>query len=139
VPQEIVLAGFSRRLGAIVVDWIALSILADIVSFAYRSGGKGKGEMMSLDASMILSAVLILLYFTLFTGEGGQTLGKKILGIKVVRTDGSPVTYGRAFLRAFGYGISVFFFTFLGFLWAAWDSKKQAWHDKIAGTIVVRV
>jgi uncharacterized RDD family membrane protein YckC len=132
------LAGFFRRLGAFAVDWITLSILADIVRFAYSSGGDAKGDIMSLDAAMILSAALFLLYFTLLTGEGGQTLGKKILGIRVVRTDGSPITYSRAFLRAFGYSISTFFFTFLGFLWAAWDRKKQAWHDKIADTVVIK-
>lgn len=136
--EGIQLAGFFRRLGAFAVDWIALSILADIVRFAYTSGGAAEGEMMNLDAGMLLSAMLFLLYFTLFTGEGGQTLGKKVLGIKVVRTDGSPITYSRSLLRACGYGVSTFFFTFLGFLWAGWDRRKQGWHDKIAGTVVIR-
>ena len=136
--SDLRLAGFFRRLGAFAVDWIALSILADIVRFAYSTGGASNGDMMNLDGAMLLSAVLFLLYFTLLTGEGGQTLGKIILGIRVVRTDGSPVTYSHAFLRSLGYGVSTFFFTFLGFLWAAWDRRKQAWHDKIAGTIVIR-
>ena len=42
-------------------------------------------------------------------------------------------------MRTLGYAVSVFFVTFLGFLWALWDKKNQAWHDKIAGTVVIRV
>ena len=138
VSSDLQLAGFFRRLGAFAVDWITLSILADIVRFAYHTGGRAGGEMMNLDGAMLLSVVLFLLYFTLLTGEGGQTLGKMVLGIKVVRTDGSSISYSRSFLRAFGYSISTFFFTFLGFLWAGWDRKKQAWHDKMVDTVVVR-
>ena len=68
---------------------------------------------MSLDLSLILSAILFVLYFTLLTGEGGQTLGKKVLGIRVLAADGSDIGFGRALLRTLGYFISVFFFTFL--------------------------
>jgi len=92
-----------------------------------------------MDLAVGLSTVLFLLYFTLFTGEGGQTLGKMVLGIRVQRVNGSPVGYGRALVRTLGYIVSFFFSTFLGFLWVLWDKKKQAWHDKIAGTEVVKV
>jgi uncharacterized RDD family membrane protein YckC len=131
-------AGFFRRLFAFILDWIILSIMADIVRSAYKFGGGSRGDMMSVDAAMGLSAVLFFLYFTLLTAEGGQTLGKKVMGIRVVRTDGTNLSYTRAFARNFGYIISSLFFC-LGFLWALWDRKKQAWHDKIAGTVVVRL
>ncbi len=137
--QSVVRAGFFRRLAAFALDWLTLSIIADIVRFAYRIGSGTDPGMAHLDIALILSAVLFILYFTLLTGEGGQTLGKMLLGIRVQRTDGSPVGYGRAFMRTFGYTVSVFFVTFLGFLWALWDKKNQAWHDKIAGTVVVKV
>ena len=137
--QPAVRAGFFRRLAAFALDWLTLSIIADIVRFAYRIGSGTDPGMAHLDIALFLSAVFFILYFTLLTGEGGQTLGKMLLGIRVQRTDGSPVGYGRAFMRTLGYGVSVFFMTFLGFLWALWDKKNQAWHDKIAGTVVVKV
>jgi len=137
--RSVVRAGFFRRLGAFALDWLILSILADMVAFAYRFGSSAEREMLRMDMAMGLSIVLFLLYFTLFTGEGGQTLGKMVLGMRVQGTDGSPVGYGRAFVRTLGYILSFFFTTFLGFLWVLWDKKKQAWHDKIAGTEVIRV
>ena len=130
-------AGFFRRLLAFTLDWVILSIMADIVRLAYKFGGNSRGDMLSVDLAMGLSAVLFFLYFTLLTAEGGQTLGKRVIGIRVVRTDGTNLSYTRAFARSFSYIISSFFFC-LGFLWALWDRKKQAWHDKIADTMVVR-
>ena len=47
------------------------------------------------------------------------------------------MTFGLAFLRWVGYILSGIFL-YLGFLWIAWDGRKQGWHDKIAGTVVVR-
>jgi uncharacterized RDD family membrane protein YckC len=132
-------AGFLRRFWALCVDWLVCSIVGDVILFAYQLGlGKDKG-IINLDGVVVVMTVIWILYFTLLTGDGGQTLGKKLLGIRVVRTDGSSVTYIKAFVRSLGYFLSIFFGTFLGFLWALWDRRKQAWHDKIAGTLVIKV
>ena len=58
--------------------------------------------------------------------------------LQVVRTDGAPLTFVVALVRGLAATLSVFVF-FLGFLWIAWDNSKQGWHDKIAGTEVVRL
>ncbi len=137
-PAALVPAGFFRRFFAFALDWIILSVLADLLSFAYRLGTGSSEGMMSLNASLILSFVIFLLYFTLLTGEGGQTLGKMVLGIRVVAEEGTPVRMSRALVRTLSYILSSFLFC-LGFLWALWDKRKQAWHDKVAGTIVIRV
>ena len=137
--QPVAKAGFFRRFAAFAIDWLTLSIIADIVRFAYSFGSGTDPWMIHLEVAMGLSTILFLLYFTLLTGEGGQTLGKMLLGIRVQGIDGSNVGYGRSFIRALGYIVSIFFMTFLGFLWALWDKKNQAWHDKIAGTEVVKV
>ena len=134
----VVKAGFFRRFAAFAIDWLVLSILADIFRFVYTFGSDADPGMMQIDVAMALSTIIFLLYFTLFIGEGGQTLGKMLLGIKVQSMDGSSLGYRRAFLRSLGYVVSIFFMTFLGFLWALWDKEKQAWHDKIAGTEVIR-
>jgi uncharacterized RDD family membrane protein YckC len=68
----------------------------------------------------------------------GSTVGGIICGLKVVRHDGRPMDWASAIVRALGCFFS-FVFLGLGFLWVAFDSEKQGWHDKIAGTIVIRV
>jgi uncharacterized RDD family membrane protein YckC len=137
--DSVVKAGFLRRFTALALDMLTLSIIADILRFAYRVGSGTDLGMAHMDVAMGLSAALFIIYFTLMTGEGGQTLGKMVLGIKVQASDGSPVGYWRALIRTIGYTVSFFFMTFLGFLWALWDKNNQTWHDKIAGTEVIRV
>ena len=56
--------------------------------------------------------------------------------LQVVSADGTPISFGIAFLRAVGYLVSGALFN-LGFIWVAFDKRKQGWHDKIAGTVVI--
>ncbi len=67
----------------------------------------------------------------------GQTVGKRLLGIRVVRLDGEPVTWWTAFERAGGYAAG-FATGLLGFAQVYWDANRQAIHDRIVGTVVVR-
>ena len=83
----------------------------------------------------LLFLILSATYFIFFHGSIGQTPGKMLLKLQVVGTTGKKITYGIAFLRWIGCIFSSLAF-FLGFLWVAFDSKKQGWHDKIAGTVV---
>ena len=63
----------------------------------------------------------------------------KALNIKVVRMDGSPITVGTGVVRWIGYLVNDIIFGIpVGFIWAAFDANKQGWHDKLAGTIVVK-
>lgn len=76
-------------------------------------------------------------YFTvLLTVFGGQTVGKRLLGIRVVRLDGEAMTWWSAFERAGGYvaGLAT---GLLGFAQVFWDPNRQCIHDKIIGTVVV--
>jgi uncharacterized RDD family membrane protein YckC len=66
----------------------------------------------------------------------GQTVGKKMFGIRVVRLDGEPITWWTAFERAGGYAAG-FATGLLGFAQVYWDSNRQAIHDRIVGTVVV--
>ena len=68
----------------------------------------------------------------------GTTIGNIVFGLKIVRTDGQPVTLGVAIVRALASLLSLAVMG-LGFFWIIWDPEKQAWHDKIAGTLVVRM
>jgi uncharacterized RDD family membrane protein YckC len=135
----VVRAGFMRRFAAFAIDWLLLGIITDIFSFFYRLGMSRSSAVMSINAAMLFSTALFILYFTFLPGDGGQSLGKMVMGIRIERSDGAAMTYGRAFLRALGYFLSFFFMTFLGFWWALWDRKNQTWHDKIAGTEVIKI
>jgi uncharacterized RDD family membrane protein YckC len=78
--------------------------------------------------------IVSFLYDVSFWVLSGQTPGKRVLGVRVMRTDGKRLTLGKAVLRRIGYWVSAIFF--LGFLWILVDNRRQAFHDKLAGTIV---
>jgi uncharacterized RDD family membrane protein YckC len=145
-------AGFWRRLGAYTVDSTIILfifiILASIACLAFFSGaisGNSKNFIADLADPARFSSIMILTwlffiffniaYFTYFHGTTGRTPGKMIFGLQVVSTEGSQISFGIAFLRAVGYFISGIFY--LGFIWIAFDKRKQGWHDKIAGTVVI--
>ena len=146
-------AGFWRRLGAYTVDgiiifftFIVLSIIASLAFFFGAISGNSKDFIADLADPARFSSVKIFIwiffislyiaYFTYFHGTTGRTLGKMFFGLQVVSADGTPISFGIAFLRAVGYLVSGALFN-LGFIWIAFDKRKQGWHDKIAGTVVI--
>jgi len=94
----------------------------------------------SLTGGILAAAGVIvayILYVVVPTGKTGQTLGKRIMGIRVVDKDGNPPGMGKAFLREIiGKAVSEIIFC-LGFILAAFDNQRRAWHDRIAGTYVI--
>ncbi len=85
-----------------------------------------------------LSLVLLAGYGAVMWRFRGTTIGGIVFGIKVVRLDDRPVDWLTAIVRALASFLSLFA-AGLGFLWIIWDPERQAWHDKIAGTVVVRM
>lgn len=122
-------AGFGRRLVAALVDGIVYAVVYFIL-FAFLSEGAAYG----------LALLFSLVYLTYLEGSpSGQTVGKKLLGIRVIDfATGGPIGYGRAFLRWLGRILSSIPL-YLGYLWMLWDKEKQTWHDKLATTVVVPV
>ena len=126
------LAGWGSRFGAWILDYIITMIgyfAILIVASFFGDAGALLGVLGML--------VFVLGYPIYFIGSRGQTPGKMALGIKVVR-DGSaaPVGYGLATGRFFATILSGLPL-YLGYLWPLWDAKKQTFHDKICGTLVV--
>jgi uncharacterized RDD family membrane protein YckC len=79
------------------------------------------------------------LYFTIMlVWLKGQTPGKKLLGLKVVRLNNKPLSLWNAFERTGGYAAGMAT-GLLGFLQVYWDANRQGIHDKIAGTVVVKL
>lgn len=137
-------ADIGKRFVASFIDGVLMGIvnfvLGLIISAALLASGQASAgaEFGSQFISPLLSLSLSVGYYVYFIGKTGQTPGKMAMKIKVVKAvDNSVPGYTTAFLReVVGKSISALVFT-LGYLWVLWDSKKQGWHDKIAGTIVV--
>ncbi|MGW7420002.1 RDD family protein [Streptomyces sp. NPDC054813] len=71
-------------------------------------------------------------------GRTGQTVGKKALGIRLVKeATGQPIGVGMAFVRRIAHFLDSLA-CYLGWLWPAWDAKRQTFADKVCGTIVIR-
>lgn len=131
-------AGWWARFFALFLDnlivGIPLGIILGIIIAV--AGQNGTGLVLFVYA---LAIVAVVAYFVYFWTKDGQTLGNRALNIRVVKTDGSQLTVGGAIVRYIGYILdSIIFGLPIGYIWAAFDSEKQAWHDKIAGTIVVK-
>ena len=125
-------AGWGTRALAIIIDSVGIGIIAAAISSIL---GRDTASTQYQGLSLLLQAV----YFTYFWSAAGkgQTLGSRALNVRVVKTDGSYLDYGGAFLRFIGFVVSCAAFL-LGVIWAAFDAQKQGWHDKIAGTYVVK-
>ena len=124
-------AGWWTRFFAIFIDSIGIGIVNGILaSILYR------GETTASTGLQTLLGVIYFCYFWSSYGKG-QTLGMRALNIKVVKTDGSYLDLVGAFLRYVGLFVSIVVFG-VGVIWAAFDAQKQGWHDKIAGTYVVK-
>lgn len=76
-------------------------------------------------------------YYVWMTGTYGATIGKMVAKIKVVKENGEKLSYSDALVREIASYLSAVIL-FIGFLNVLWDSKKQAWHDKLAHTIVIQ-
>lgn len=136
-----------RRIYAASVDVFVLFLFSFFLFYlgyvGYKVGLAAHREAPSWDnfalffyLFLIAWFLLVTGYFVLFHGIGGKTIGKWLLGLKVVGANGTPVTYGRAFLRWVGTMICIFFG--LGFLWILCNKERRGWHDLLARTWVVR-
>jgi uncharacterized RDD family membrane protein YckC len=116
--------GFWIRVVAAMIDAIVLVVLALILSSMFAS----------LD---VLVPILGVVYLAVCWGFLGQTVGMMPFGLRVVRNiDGARLTWANVLLRMIGC-IPAGFLA-LGYISAAFDHRKRGWHDKIAGTVVIR-
>ena len=92
---------------------------------------------VAIDHLLSLGVFWILYETVLVSQWNGHTVGKKVMGIRVIRKNGEKVDWVKAFVRSISKILSGMFF-FLGYLWMLWDEDSQTWHDKLAETVVVR-
>ena len=142
-------AGFFTRFFALLIDQIAMAVLAFIVALILGGlvgltvvSDSGILSFLTGSVALITWGILVIfqfVYFGYFWSRSGQSVGMKLLNIAVVRrTEGEPLSFWRgAFRGSLGYWISGLVFG-LGFIWAAFDARKETWHDKIFDTWVVK-
>ena len=139
VSQETVYGGFWVRLLASLIDsiWV-LALTLTLGWLVYGAVYFESTDFIQGGADFIISYVLPFLITMVFWVYKAATPGKMVLGLKIVdATTLENVSKGRLVLRYFAYYVSLIPIG-LGFLWVAWDKKKQGWHDKIAKTLVIK-
>ncbi len=126
-------AGVFRRFMATAIDPIIIIIFYFIVAAIFASIGGAEGLIVGLFLSIIAYII-----FSLWFLNRGLTPGKWLLNLQVVEknTGSNPGLVSMLLREIVGKFVSGAFLG-LGFFWAIWDKDGQAWHDKIAGTIVV--
>jgi uncharacterized RDD family membrane protein YckC len=125
-------AGFWIRVVAFIIDSVILYVINLIVGVVLNPSTTGRSGIQT---------ILGIIYFTYFWSASspwpGQTVGDKLLNLRVIKTDGSDLSIVQALIRYVGLVIS-FIVIFIGVIWVAFDANKQGWADKIAGTYVVK-
>lgn len=128
-------AGFWIRFMATLLDGVIL-LVASMVMGAVLGLVTGNSAQT---LNSILGLLISIGYYVFYQASAGQTLGKKVMKIKVVNEQGATPTVFIFFLREIiGKFISSIILG-IGYLMVIWDGKKQGLHDKIAGTFVVKV
>lgn len=149
--RRIEYAGFWVRAAARVIDLLVILAAFNFFYLLDRYGaqaglwkGGGTAERFAGDGfsgAQVMRGVFLLgfpiLYYVYLHGAFGQTFGKMALRIRVLNEDGSPISQRKALARWFGYLLCDLTLSF-GYVWAAFDSRKQGLHDRICRTIVVR-
>lgn len=126
-------AGGGRRFVAALVDGLIIGVVNLLIGFLV--GLVLKNQVVSFGLSLLVG----ILYYVVYQAFAGQTLGKRALGVKVLTVEGSSPSAITFFLREIiGKTVSGVILA-IGYLMILWDGKRQGLHDKIAGTVVVRV
>jgi uncharacterized RDD family membrane protein YckC len=149
-PKTYALADFIQRAVAYVIDsLIAGFILAVPMTcwlFSMLPARMTEADIETFSAQItrqqpvitLLSIVVLAIYHAYFmVKRNGQTPGKSVMRIRVVRKDGAPLSWTDSLVRCgIGYTLSGVFL--IGFFWALLDAERQGFHDKIANTVVVK-
>jgi uncharacterized RDD family membrane protein YckC len=121
------LADVGERFIALIVDSLIVSFIGGLL-------GSNSGWWLGGTVGFLIGVGYQWYFLTRYEG---QTLGKMMMSIRVIKVDGTPISDTDAVLRYIGYLINSPIFM-LGWIWALFDSNHQGWHDKIAKTYVVK-
>ncbi|MEU3221756.1 RDD family protein [Streptomyces sp. NPDC006976] len=130
------LAGWGSRFAALLVDGIVIGVpYGLLIGIGGAMGGNAGGLLAFLGLIVGIGLGLFKLYKE---GTTGQWIGKKALGISLLReADGRPLGFGMAFVRYIAHFLDSLA-CYIGWLWPLWDDKNQTFADKICSTVVVK-
>jgi uncharacterized RDD family membrane protein YckC len=144
-----VYASFLIRFVAAFIDGLIVSVALFVIFFiigiiagiAAAASGSEPPSTMTGGAALLADVIYFVLYsgyFVYFWGMG-QTPGMRIFRIYVADPmTGGPIGFSRAMIRFLGYLLSTLA-CYVGLIWAAFDPRRQGWHDKFAGSIVIQL
>ncbi len=139
MSSELEYVGFWARTGAAFIDLLLqIVITAPLTIAVYGTYTSPTGKFFQGPADVLINLVLPAAAVIAFWIYRGATPGKMAMSAQVVDADtGQPMSTGQAVLRYAGYFLSLIPLG-VGYFWVAFDRRKQGWHDKLAGTVVVR-
>jgi uncharacterized RDD family membrane protein YckC len=120
-PMVLPRVGFWQRFAATLIDAVLIGVLMAFL--------RGRPPAFIL--------IWTAYHIAMWTWKG-TTIGGMVFGLKIIRTDGRAINFAIALVRALSAFLSAAA-AFIGFFWAGWSADKQSWHDKIAGTYVVKL
>lgn len=126
------------RIGAQIIDTIVMGVVFLFFGVVGSVGGDSASSGFAFLGLLLGFCASVFYGFFLEGYWDGYTVGKKLLGIKVVKEDGSPCTYGSALLRNLLEIIDGLFYYVVGFIFMASGDKRQRLGDRAAGTVVVK-
>ncbi|WP_294347255.1 RDD family protein [Prosthecochloris sp.] len=133
--------GFWIRVAASIIDYIVLLIPSMLFAFLQREltqAATTEIDQTAQEFSIFLNSVIFNWIYcaSLQSSVWQATIGKKIVGLKVVDENGRRISFGRATGRYFASMISAVFFC-IGYMMVGWTSRKRGLHDSMAGTFVI--
>lgn len=134
------LAGVGRRFAALLIDSLVLSvplIIVGVLLVVASIGSKSDFNPLWFQPAALFAIVLYVAYEALMLAARGQTLGKMAMKIKVVRVDGTPLTTGQAWGRAFMRQVLASCLSLFNYLPAFFTKDRTCLHDLVANTRVV--
>jgi uncharacterized RDD family membrane protein YckC len=136
-PAPVALAAWSKRLVALIIDNVLLYVVTTLVALQRSS------SPTVTDVRLVAELALTFLYFGYLNGVYGQTVGKRLLRIRVIDGDtGTAIGFRRGLARYGVVALLTMAFVFpalIDGLWPLRDPRRQAWHDKAVRSIVIDV
>ncbi|GHI05495.1 hypothetical protein AQI88_11325 [Streptomyces cellostaticus] len=131
--QQPVYANWGQRFLSKLID-----VILYLVAYLPLAGIGVAAKVPALALLGFVAGIGVLIWQVIQEGRTGQTVGKKVVGTRTLKEDtGQPLGGGMAFVRQLAHfldGLPCY----LGYLWPAWDAKRQTFSDKVCGSIVVK-
>jgi uncharacterized RDD family membrane protein YckC len=130
--------GFWIRVGAAIIAFVIVALFAWPFRAVWRAVAPDPFIWGPVRASGVAVLVLWWAYYVITTATSGGTIGKLAVGLRVTGEDFSRPDWATVFFRELVGRVIVAATFGIGYVWAAFDPRKQGWHDKIADTVVLK-